>query len=156
MVAFLLLAILIVLILGFWGEGGLAFLTLLVVGALALGVLAIALILLGISIGSIIQFWNAHRELIEPPLLSLAVVIVWIYAARKFLKFIREKIVEFRSPKKYHETITEKVMFVIVGIPALFIFYGFVLAAFVGAPIGVVQIMQNWWPIFSKSNISPF
>jgi hypothetical protein len=142
MVVFLLLAILVVLILGFWGKEGFAFLTLLVVG--------------GISVSSIVQFWNAHRELIEPPLLSLVVVFVWIYAARKFWKFIREKIIEFRSPKKYQETISEKVLFVILGIPSLFVFYGFILAAFVGTPIGVVQIMQKWWPIFFKSNIAPF
>jgi hypothetical protein len=64
MITFLLFAILVVLILGFWGEAGFGFLLLLGIGALSIVAIIVVLFLLGIRIGSIVVVWNLMNPLI--------------------------------------------------------------------------------------------
>ena len=158
MVVLLLLAILVVLILGFWGEAGLTFLIILGFGALAIAALVIFLISIGISGISlvllwnnyVVPFWNTHvvplwnsnKEIIEPPLVTIVIITVWIFMAMKLLEALREKVSEFSLS---NDTAFEKTMFFLVGVPSLLIFSTLILVGFLAPIIFVVQEMQKWW-----------
>jgi len=154
MIALLLLAILVVLILGFWGDEGLAFLMILGVGALALVALAIVLILFGISVGSVlllwntsvVPFWNAHKEILEPPLVSIAVIAIWLFVDRKFRVVLRGIAFQFSIS---NDTMFEKIMFFLVGLPSLLIVSMLVLAGLIAPIVFVAQQMQRWWLVIS-------
>jgi hypothetical protein len=154
MVVLLLLTILVVLIMGFWGEEGLVFLIIIGVGALVLIALGIILLLFGVSVGSVLHqwnsnvvpFWDAHKEILEPPLVSTVIVAAWIFAARKFWVAVRGKISQFSLTK---DTAFEKIMFFLVAVPSLLVFLMLILVGFMAPIIFVVREMQDWWFVIS-------
>jgi hypothetical protein len=148
MITFLLFAILIVLILGFWGDAGFGFLLAIGFGALVIVALIVALIVFGVSIGGIVVVWNNHREIIEPPLAAVIIIPLWIYCAIKVLVYVRYKIANFSLA---NDTTFEKFQFFVVGVPAILILSGFTLAAF-AIPIKLLyQEMQKWLVVISAT-----
>jgi hypothetical protein len=159
MVVLLLLAILVVLILGFWSKEGLAFLMIIGVGALVLMAPAILLMLFGISVGSVlllwnsnvVPFWNVHKAILEPPLVSIVIISIYIFAAIKFLRTKRTEIKRTKIVDLYisNDTISEKFIFLFIGVPSLLVFYGFVLVVSVIPIVFMAQEMQKWWLVIS-------
>jgi hypothetical protein len=162
MVILLLSAILVVLIVGFWGEAGAAFLLLVGLGALALFaagvILVIILVLLSGSAGSVaglwksyvVPFWNAHGSTFAPPIVSVAVVAIWMHVTKKYWVFLRKKSISDLLPSS-NEPALERIVFWLVGAPALLFFFILILAAFIAPIIFVAQLMHLWWiSIFPK------
>lgn len=156
MITLLLFAILVVLILGFWGEAGFGFLLLLGIGALSIVAIIVVLVLLGISIGSIVvvwnttvvPFWNANKALIEPPLSAVIIIPLWIYCAIKVWVYVRQKVASFSLS---NDTTFEKFMFFVVGGPTLFEVSGFTLALFAIPIVHLVRVMKMWLVVISAT-----
>jgi hypothetical protein len=157
MITFLLLAILIVLILGFWGKAAFDKLVLIDIGALSIAFLIVALVVLGLSIGGIVSlwnsnavsfwnstivpFWNANAEIIVPPLGTIIGAPLWIYLAVEVFKHLINSI---RTYSIANDSTFEKAVFFVVGMPVIIAWLGIVVLIFVGPIVALFVAMQKW------------
>ena len=156
MIAFLLFAILVVLIFGFWGEAAFGLLIILGIGALAIIALIVVLIVFGLSLGGIavlwnsnvVPFWNANAELIVPPLATIIGVPLWIYLAVKVYKHLRYSIATYSIA---NDTTLEKAVFFLVGMPVIIVWLFLISGLFVAPVIYLFVEMQKWLVVVSAT-----
>ena len=172
MISFLLFAILVVLIFGFWGEAAFGLLIILGIGALAIIALIVVLIVSGVSIGGIVAlwnynivpfwnshvvtlwnanvvpFWNANAELIVPPLATIIGVPLWIYLAFKVFKHIRYSIATYSIA---NDSTLEKAVFFVVGMPVIIVWLLVISGLFVAPVIYLFLEMQKWLVVVSAT-----
>ena len=170
MIAFLLFAILVVLIFGFWGEAAFGFLIILGIGALAIIALIVVLIVFGLiwryrstvefqcfpfsiltSLLSECQcraFLERDAELIVPPLATIIGIPLWIYLAVKVYKHLRYSIATYSIA---NDSTFEKAIFFVVGMPVIIVWLLVISGLFVAPVIYLFVEMQKWLVVVSAT-----